>query len=474
MRLTIRDQEILLTLSSRIRMLSLEQIAHTWWQTSKDAVDAARRRLRALEESQLLASYRVRSLPLLDISSPVLSWRPGEPEPDVGAVAWKLQSRWQGDARPTQVFVATEQSARIFGGRATGKIKNQFQATHDLGVAQMYLQIRKERPELLEDWIGEDVYASKRKGQKLPDAVIASFPNATCNRVLLTDCTWPAYRARLHAECDRSATELCQLPIRSRVLSDRIGAEELATLITDEYLASNCDGLFLPLVDNLGIRLPIERIVESIRRRAELRFVVVDGAQAAGHVDLELHRNYCDFLLTGSHKWLRAFATMGIGFYGNPASAAYVTDSLGRFRSRRAIDDPLLDFAEELETGAANLFGETVQVAPLFIASAAVVDALEHRAEPVTDDSSDRLAALADGSPNWKSIRVDASLQSRIHLVRRREQTTNADNAEALRGMLRRRGVTATAYHDGTVRMSMPHGFSEHDWKVLESAFSRC
>lgn len=184
MQLTIRDQEILLTLSSRIRMLSLEQIAHTWWDTSKDAVDAAKRRLRILEENQLLATYRLRSLPLDDISAPILAWSPGAPEPDLGAAAWKLQSRWQGDARSTQVYVATEQSSRIFGGRASGKLKNQFQATHDLGVAAMYLAVRKHRPELLDDWIGEDVYAPQRKGQKLPDAVIASSSRANPQLVL--------------------------------------------------------------------------------------------------------------------------------------------------------------------------------------------------------------------------------------------------------------------------------------------------
>lgn len=319
---------------------------------------------------------------------------------------------------------------------------------------------------------GSDVLLASRSASLM--SLAGKLFTGTCSRVLLTDCTWPAYLARLQAECERSATELCQLPIRSRVLRNRLDSEELVALITNAFITSNCDGLFLPLVDNLGIRLPIERITESIRQRAELRFVVVDGAQAAGHVALELHKNYCDFLLTGSHKWLRAFATMGIGFYGNPASVGYVSDSLDRFRSQRAIDDPLLDFSQELETGTANLYGETVQVAPLFIASAAVIDALEAKAEPVADDTSERLAALADGSTNWKSVRVDASLQSRIYLARRSEPANNADNAEALRGSLKRCGVTATAYHDGTVRLSMPHGFSEHEWKVLESAFSQC
>ena len=72
------------------------------------------------------------------------------------------------------------------------------------------------------------------------------------------------------------------------------------------FIEHGCDGLFLPAVSNLGIRLPIRELVQAIGRRAELRFVVIDGAQALAHVPLELNRDYGDLLLAGCHKWLRA------------------------------------------------------------------------------------------------------------------------------------------------------------------------
>lgn len=44
------------------------------------------------------------------------------------------------------------------------------------------------------------------------------------------------------------------------------------------FIANQCDGLFLPAVDHLGIRVPIHDIVRRIERGAELRCVSIDTA----------------------------------------------------------------------------------------------------------------------------------------------------------------------------------------------------
>ena len=51
-------------------------------------------------------------------------------------------------------------------------------------MTEMYLAIRKARPELAQRWIDEDRLAAHRRHQKLPDAVVAAEPSAPPQLVL--------------------------------------------------------------------------------------------------------------------------------------------------------------------------------------------------------------------------------------------------------------------------------------------------
>ena len=61
--------------------------------------------------------------------------------------------------------------------------------------------------------------------------------------------------------------------------------------------------------------------VAAIRRP---KFVVVDGAQALGHVTEQLGLPYCDMFIAGCHKWLQGHLPMGIGLLPSPKSARRV------------------------------------------------------------------------------------------------------------------------------------------------------
>lgn len=184
MTLTDRDRDIVLTLCSKVRIIALDQVANTWWAGSARATENARRRLSQLVEGGLLKSASVMAVPLPELMRPVLVWRPSDAKPDFGAAAWQLQSRWKSSAKSTRMYLATTRATRIFGGSAPGRIKQEFQATHDLGVTEMFLLVRRQRPELVVKWIGEDVLAPYRRGQKLPDAVIAEQPDTRPELVL--------------------------------------------------------------------------------------------------------------------------------------------------------------------------------------------------------------------------------------------------------------------------------------------------
>lgn len=174
-RLTDRDREILRALAVFVRLFCLRQLAEFWF---GDDRANARRRLSQLIMQGLVARLPVRARPLPTLEQPVISWNPGEPAPDFAQAAYRMRSRWiRRPVKTLSAYIATERTARMFGGRGGGELKNGFQATHDLGVAQVWLQLAESNPAWAEAWRGEDVMAHTRRGQKLPDGFIVNKSN---------------------------------------------------------------------------------------------------------------------------------------------------------------------------------------------------------------------------------------------------------------------------------------------------------
>ena len=116
-------------------------------------------------------TVHARSLPAID--RPVVRWQPTQAAPAVGQVSQALQARWQRRAvRAQTAYIATARASQIFGGKTRGELKNPLQATHDLGVAAVWLHFDAHKPELADAWQGEDLMAHTRRGEKCPDAFI--------------------------------------------------------------------------------------------------------------------------------------------------------------------------------------------------------------------------------------------------------------------------------------------------------------
>ena len=118
--------------------------------------------------------------------------------------------------------------------------------------------------------------------------------------------------------------------------------------------------------------MPIRELVEALGEADRPRFVVVDGAQAVNHVPLRLAAEYCDLLLTGCHKWLRAYHPLGLAVCCRAATEGLAMAVCREMFSCGELDDPLWSFATQLETERLESFSETVNLAPLFTAAAAV------------------------------------------------------------------------------------------------------
>lgn len=294
-----------------------------------------------------------------------------------------------------------------------------------------------------------------------------------CRNVLLTDLTWPAYERVFETEQRGSACRCTRLSLRHKILRERLSAEEVIEQIAHAYVVNNCDGLFLPLVDNLGVQLPIRRIVDRLRQEAVVRFVVVDGAQAIGHIPLNLADGYCDLLIAGCHKWLRAFSPLGLAFFGRPGSQSYIRDSLFRWVDAGRIDDPMLGFAREICDGTPKQYGETVQVGPLFTANAAIMDALEQGFPLNVVRNRAALNEVAESS-GWRPIVPDDGLSSNILLFEQRNGQESCQSHEQLRYQFLVAGVALSTYQSGLIRVSLPHSIMhQSDLDRLELAFRR-
>ena len=88
--LTGRDEELLLTLTGRVRLVTAPLVARLWGSSAA----YVRRRLAQLRRGGLLMAARVQAHPLLDLGEPLIRWMPGEPDPDAGRASYRAKARW--------------------------------------------------------------------------------------------------------------------------------------------------------------------------------------------------------------------------------------------------------------------------------------------------------------------------------------------------------------------------------------------
>jgi hypothetical protein len=172
MQLTERDSALVRALTSKIRLLTFGQIAANFWPAGESGKLNARRRLAELESRELIEKTRVVFHPLLEMTRPVVAWKPGDRKPDTAAVSTRLITRWPDELTEATAFIAGRKAISLFGSKALGKIKNRYQVTHDLHVSEVYLFFHRTNPRLAAAWVGEEILAPSRKDQKLPDAIL--------------------------------------------------------------------------------------------------------------------------------------------------------------------------------------------------------------------------------------------------------------------------------------------------------------
>lgn len=300
-----------------------------------------------------------------------------------------------------------------------------------------------------------------------------------CENILVTDMEWPCYMAVLETECRKTGQLLTKVPIRQAVFRDRITKQELADRLATEYRQRDCDGLFLSVVTYQGVLVPIQEILEGIGEIYRPRFVVADGAQALNHVPVRQTAENCDLLLTGCHKWLRAYHPLGLGLCCRPQSEGFVERVCREMALRGELDDPLLSFTDQLEGRASDRFSETVNLAPMFTAAAAVramirSERTKHAELSIQIENAERLSEQCRAA-GWHPIRPDSPMNSGILLLEATDPQTRIAPIDRLRERFLTGGIALTAYDGGIIRASLPvQPLSPGDQAVLRSALTRC
>ena len=351
------------------------------------------------------------------------------------------------------------------------------------GFAEWPSQLRKQYPGL-EDWEGVSslkqrirrvthansnvgVFCSSRSTWLMQFA--ADLLARHCTNVLLTDLSWPPYERLVRRACRRRGVSVTKVEVRKMVYSSQTDKDELSKLLADQYEQHNCDGIFLPIVDSFGTRLPADQILDQIRSANHMSCSVLDAAQAIAHVPLNLNAAKADFVVAGCHKWIGAGNPLGLGFLCNPDSKDEISHELRRRIQRSPLTDPQLAFTENLIGGSCRKYGETVPVAPLFTANAAAVDCTTGRMNSHTELRGQIVDTATQFG--WRPIQPTNPFRSRVLLLRA-PQCLRGKSPDLVRQRLQDAGLIASTYRNGLVRVSIPHrNIDTEDLSQLSTAF---
>lgn len=277
----------------------------------------------------------------------------------------------------------------------------------------------------------------------------------TCRHVLLPDTGWGPYVQILERESRRQRRRISVTPIREQLSRADLEAPDLSNLIRHSFRRHQCDGLFLAAISHDGIRLPVREIVDALHTAGDLKFVVVDGAQEFGHTPLRDVDGTADLYLAGCHKWIGAYQPLGIAVAGCERSYRAIREELAV-----AATDPLLRFTEQLANCQLDGVSETANLAPLFSAHGALLDAapsaIDGSAAFATQLRNAEAFAHKALESGWRPMARPHFARSGILMLQAERSITRAHSPEILRGRFADSGILLTAYDQGQLRLSMP------------------
>jgi hypothetical protein len=167
-----RKQRLLRRLCQDVRLIRKETAEKLLRVGEGEEFDAARE-LADLVARDFLRRDRVLARVLPEMAEPVVRWQHGEPVPEMGPLAWRLEKRWDLKPEVVTVFRAGPAARRVFGGASAGGAINPAALSHDLACADLLATFAVAAPDRLRHWVSEDLRKNDLvHGEKLPDVIL--------------------------------------------------------------------------------------------------------------------------------------------------------------------------------------------------------------------------------------------------------------------------------------------------------------
>ena len=134
------------------------------------------------------------------------------------------------------------------------------------------------------------------------------------DEILISDCEHPGIVAAVRELCQRFKLKLNIFPIQKiSNLNDELVIHEIK-----KYLNKNTKILIIShVLWNFGYEVPLKELKNELEKVNKNSYLIVDGAQSFGHIEIEEKVRYSDLYAITSHKW--ACGPEGLG-------AFYVSD----------------------------------------------------------------------------------------------------------------------------------------------------
>lgn len=304
----------------------------------------------------------------------------------------------------------------------------------------------------------QQVFLASRTAQLVRLAACVMFRQ--CRHVLTTDMNWPAWQAIVEDEATRQGRRTTQIPLGHAVIEEGWSANDVVHHLASAFRQHACDGLFLPVVSNLGVAIPVAELVVTLRANHEVRFVLADAAQAFCQIPHSVLADAADMTIVGCHKWLGAHLPMGVAVAGNPVIAEQLRCVMASRESPGRLHDPLLSLTEQLLSDHVNRYSETVNVIPMLTASAALSanQATPARLSSAYQERLRNLDFVLDcfSGSSWTPKRLHPSMSSAILLANGPAASDEHSEPDERQARFRENGVALTAYRNGSIRLSMP------------------
>lgn len=175
------EKQIVCALAESVRAMTLEQIAATWWTSTRWGKSRAKASLQALVDSGWLHLQRALVRKIHQPLGPLVAWEPGDAQPEFDELARALHRRALSDAKFATVAYAAKRAVLFFGSGPAPSVKLT-QLTHDLNVSELYLRVFRSRDDGTR-WLSEDRLPSDWPMRERPDAVLVDESGKTLRAI---------------------------------------------------------------------------------------------------------------------------------------------------------------------------------------------------------------------------------------------------------------------------------------------------